>query len=594
MGITTTETPTSRKAAGAATRYRPRVMTGVVRWWAGRQVWAPRWLSRLVALLGAVGVVSALFPALRSRLQVVVELFPQFVPTIATAGTLAVGLVLIGLARGLRRRKRGAWTAAVVLSAISAVLHLVKGLDVEETVFATGVLVALLATTQCFPAAADPLTRRGLVTMLLAVPISGVLFGTIYLALRPHQLVGHPPWHSLVVEAAAGLVGVDGPVAYRSMEAADRASVLLGVLGLACLLTLLVMLLRPGRAPAPPGPQDTRRLRELVERFGAQDSLGYFALRDDRLCVFSPTGKSAVTYRVLDGVSLAAGDPIGDIEAWPGALRTWLDEAERHAWAPAVLGASERAAQVLARHGFDALELGDEAILDVADFTLQGREARSLRQAVNRIARTGTTARADRVADLSPAELDEVRRRAHEWRDGPTERGFSMALGRFGDPADGECVLVRAHDADGALCGLLHLVPWGPDGLSLDLMRRNRTSENGLVEFMVAALVAAAPALGVRRISLNFAVFRAVFARGERVGAGPMLRLWRQVLLLASRFWQIESLYRSNAKYRPIWEPRFLCFREARDLPRIGLAALEAEAFLIRPRWLGGQLRPLG
>jgi hypothetical protein len=308
MGITTTEAPTSRKAAGAATRYRPRVMTGVVRWWAGRQVWAPRWLSRLVALLGAVGVGSALFPALRSRLEVVVELFPQFVPTIATAGTLAVGLVLIGLARGLRRRKRGAWTAAVVLSAISAVLHLVKGLDVEETVFATGVLVALLATTQCFPAAADPLTRRGLVTMLLAVPISGVLFGTIYLALRPHQLVGPPPWHSLVVEAAAGLVGVDGPVAYRSTAVADRTAVLLGVLGLACLLTLLVMLLRPGRAPAPPGPQDTRRLRELVERFGAQDSLGYFALRDDRLCVFSPTGKSAVTYRVLDGVSLAAGD----------------------------------------------------------------------------------------------------------------------------------------------------------------------------------------------------------------------------------------------------------------------------------------------
>jgi lysyl-tRNA synthetase class 2 len=169
-----------------------------------------------------------------------------------------------------------------------------------------------------------------------------------------------------------------------------------------------------------------------------------------------------------------------------------------------------------------------------------------------------------------------------------------MALGRFGDPADGQCVLVRAHDADGVLSGLLHLVPWGPDGLSLDLMRRNRSTENGLVEFMVAGLVAAAPRIGVRRISLNFAVFRSVFARGERVGAGPVLRLWRQVLLLASRFWQIESLYRSNAKYRPIWEPRFLCFRQARDLPRIGLAALEAEAFLVRPRWLGGRPRALG
>jgi lysyl-tRNA synthetase class 2 len=548
----------------------------------------------MVALVGIVGMLSALSPALRARLDVIVELFPRFVPTVATAGAMAAGLVLVGLARGLRRRKRRAWIAATVLCAASAVLHLVKGLDVEEALLAAVVLIALIATVDCFPAVTDPVTRRELIATLLAVPAVGVLLGTAYLAMRPHALVGNPSWSSLVGEAAARLVGVQGPLTFRTAAAADRTSVLLGVLGLACLLTLLVVLLRPARAPAPPTARDTRQLRELVRRHGAQDSLGYFALRDDRLCALSATGKSAITYRVLDGVSLAAGDPIGDIEAWPGALRTWLDEAEQHAWAPAVLGASERAAQVLARYGFDALELGDEAILEVADFTLEGREVRSLRQAVNRIARTGATTRVDRVSDLTPAELQEVRARARQWRDGSTERGFSMALGRFGDPLDGDCVLVQARDADGVLHGLLHLVPWGPDGLSLDLMRRDRSTENGLVEFMVAGLVAAAPDFGVRRVSLNFAVFRSVFARGERVGAGPVLRLWRQVLMVASRFWQIESLYRSNAKYRPTWEPRFLCFVRAGDLPRIGLAALEAEAFLTRPRWLGGQRRALG
>jgi len=86
-------------------------------------------------------------------------------------------------------------------------------------------------------------------------------------------------------------------------------------------------------------------------------------------------------------------------------------------------------------------------------------------------------------------------------------------------------------------------------------------------------------------VSLNFAVFRSVFARGERLGAGPVLRLWRGVLLQASRFWQIESLYRANAKYQPAWQPRFLCFPSARDLPRIAVAALRAEAFLPGPGW---------
>jgi len=127
-------------------------------------------------------------------------------------------------------------------------------------------------------------------------------------------------------------------------------------------------------------------------------------------------------------------------------------------------------------------------------------------------------------------------------------------------------------------------VPWGPDGLSLDVMRRDCTSDNGLVEYMIVTVLRSAHQLGVRRLSLNFAVLRSVFARGDRLGAGPVLRFWRRILVMASRFWQIESLYRANAKYQPTWRPRYLCYPTMRDLPRIGVAALRAEAFLVAPR----------
>jgi lysyl-tRNA synthetase class 2 len=172
---------------------------------------------------------------------------------------------------------------------------------------------------------------------------------------------------------------------------------------------------------------------------------------------------------------------------------------------------------------------------------------------------------------------------AEAWRGAAVERGFSMALSRLGDPADAGCVVVTAHQ-DGVLRGLLHFVPWGADGLSLDLMRRDRTADNGLNEFLITELVAACPGLGVTRLSLNFAVFRSALERGARIGAGPVSRLNRSVLVLASRWWQIETLYRFNAKFHPAWEPRYLSFPSARDLPRIAVAALEAEAFLVRPR----------
>jgi lysyl-tRNA synthetase class 2 len=229
------------------------------------------------------------------------------------------------------------------------------------------------------------------------------------------------------------------------------------------------------------------------------------------------------------------------------------------------------------------LELGDEAIVEVADFTLEGRAMRNVRQAVNRVERAGYTSQVRRVRDLSTRDLAELRTQASAWRGAETERGFSMALGRFGDPVDGECVVATAHDK-GRLAAFLHFVPWGTEGLSLDVMRRDREADNGLNELLIAKVLLAGPELGVCRVSLNFAVFRSALARGERLGAGFVLRVWRDVLLLASRWFQIESLYRFNAKFQPLWEPRYVCYPAARDLVRIAIAALEAEAFIVWPR----------
>ncbi len=360
-------------------------------------------------------------------------------------------------------------------------------------------------------------------------------------------------------------------------------NLLLGLGGAVAIFAALWALLRSQRITAVASIDDEQRVRELLASHGDRDSLGYFATRRDKSVVFSPTGKSAITYRVVNGVSLASGDPVGDVEAWPPAIEAWLELNKVYAWTPAVMGASEEGATAYARAGLRVIELGDEAILSVAGFTLDGREMRPVRQAVNRVSRAGYHARIRRHGEISADEMTRIIGLAAAWRDTETERGFSMALGRLGDPADGRCVLVEALDKDGREAAILSFAPWGRDGLSLDLMRRDRTSDNGLMEFMVAELVAAAPALGVTRISLNFAVFRAVFEEGARIGAGPVLRTWRGLLLFFSRWFQLESLYRSNVKYRPEWLPRFLCFEDRRDLAKVALASGIAEGFVVVP-----------
>ncbi len=543
-------------------------------------------VAGLTWALGALTVASALLPAQRDRLRVLAPVIPVPASATATAAAASLGVLLLYLAGGLRRRKRRAWRIAVVVVVVVAASHMAKGLDVEEAAISLGVLGLLVAARREFYAEGDPTTRWLGVRRFAQLLVLDVTLGMLLLQAYDQRVLGHPSFGDRLRHVLLGLVGISGPLRFRSDRAEDVVIATLLGFGLLTALVTAYFVLRPAEPPGRLGPVDEGRLRELLARHGRRDSLGYFALRRDKSVVWSPTGKAAICYRVVHGVLLASGDPIGDPEAWPGAVGEMLELARRHAWVPAVVGCSELGATVYGRHGLHAYELGDEAVVSVPQFTLEGRAMRCVRQAVARVERAGYAARVRRVGELGPNELTELVAAARAWRGGGVERGFSMALSRLGDPADADCVVVTAH-RDGALRGLLHFVPWGPDGLSLDLMRRDRSAENGLNELLIVAMIAAAPDLGVTRLSLNFAAFRAALARGERIGAGPVSRLWRMVLVFASRWWQIETLYRFNAKFCPDWTPRYLSFPATRDLPRIALAGLEAEAFLVRPRTLG-------
>ncbi|MFJ8040195.1 phosphatidylglycerol lysyltransferase domain-containing protein [Kitasatospora sp. NPDC096147] len=558
--------------------------------------WRPRaagftvWYLRLLALLNLIAVLAVPF-----KKQVQTHNKDEyFTPYLMTAGLTSVVLSLL-LAVAMRRRKRAAWIFNTVLSGFfftGYMLFMVVSPDGRHfnhhpfnyfsTVLTGLFFLALLVGAREFTSKGDRSNPKSAVAAFLAGLLVGGGIGALLVGWT-NDLAGSDFGDRF--RYSVGRMVTLQPSAHMQEVIKVPGWVNTGINVMAALLLLLVVYVafRSPRGEELLTPEDEQKLRGLLEKQGARDSLGYFALRRDKAVIFSPSGKAAVTYRVVGGVSLASGDPIGDPEAWPGAIECWLAEAREHAWAPAVMGASEEAGVIYARHGLDALELGDEAIVEVDEFSLDGRAMRVVRQAYNRVKRAGYTVRVRRHEEIPEAEMAELVEKADRWRDGATERGFSMALGRLGDPDDGRCVMLECHDGDGELRALLSFVPWGPDGLSLDLMRRERDTENGLMEFMVIELLQQAKAVGLQRVSLNFAMFRSVFERGSKLGAGPVLRLWRSVLGFFSRWWQIESLYRANAKYRPIWEPRYLLFEKSGEIPRIGIASARAEGFITVP-----------
>jgi lysyl-tRNA synthetase, class II len=567
-------------AAGSATRPPDR---------RHQQPWVPVTAALLALLIGLTYIIEGfrtrvLYSHLRHPLHRLTEIAPGVLTIAPRIAEVFIGLLLLMLSHGLRRRKRRAWQGVMLLLAASVVIHAIPaGRHLVPAIPAVVLLAILWFYRKQFYAIGDPRTRWRALWVFGMLAVADVAIGFCYIAVT-HGLDEDYTLGQRLQSVIYNLVGFTGPVHFTSETRGDVFAFLMAGLGIFTLVVVGYLFLRPAKRADRLSDADANRIRGLLEKHGERDSLGYFTLRNDKSVIWSATGKSCIGYRVLSGVMLASGDPIGDPEAWPGAISAFLDEAAQHAWVPAVIGCSELGAETWCREdsGLTALELGDEAIVDIADFTLQGRSMRNVRQMVTRVCRHGYVAEVRRMGDIPRAEISSLIRQADSWRGSPTERGFSMALGRVGTPGDENCVIATATE-NGVLRAILHFVPWGADGLSLDLMRRDRAAQPGLNDFLIVETIKSAENLGIKRVSLNFAVFRAALERGERIGAGPVLRAWRRILLFMSRWFQIESLYKFNAKFCPEWVPRFFVFTGTRDIPRISLAALEAEAFLVWP-----------
>jgi len=513
--------------------------------------------------------------------------------------SFAWAFVLVLLAAALAARKRIAWLILVGYLLAAVGLNVGELLSGDESwvqeigefiglAFHVAAIAFLLLARKEFWAR----VRRGALLkaagVLVAAMAIGTLTGWALLELfpgtlpRPERL-----WYAL--NRVSAFSGADA----NSFTGHPHVFVnaLLGLFGALALMAAAIVLFQSQRADNALTGEDESAIRGLLELYGKNDSLGYFATRRDKAAVFAPNGRAAIAYRVEVGVCLAGGDPVGDQKSWPQAIEAWLGLCQSYGWAPGVMGASSTAAQAFRAAGLSALQLGDEAILHPDGFRLSGPDMRAVRQAVTRARRAGTTVRIRRHRDIDAAEMAQLVIRADAWRDTDDERGFSMALGRIGDPADGDCLLVEAlHNAgqgdDGRreqVVAMLSLVPWGTNGVSLDLMRRSPQSPNGSIELMVSELCLQSEDIGVTRISLNFAMFRSAFEQGAQLGAGPVARLWRWLLVFFSRWWQLETLYRSNMKYQPEWVPRFACYEDARLVPRVGVASVIAEGFLVLP-----------
>ncbi|MEO7427969.1 MAG: phosphatidylglycerol lysyltransferase domain-containing protein, partial [Acidimicrobiales bacterium] len=503
------------------------------------------------ALLAAVvGLYSAVTAPSRGRLKLLLDVVPVELVQAASATLVFASIALVLLARGLRRGHRLAWFATLAVLAVAAVLHLLKGGDVEEALFSAAIGAWLAAHSDAFQVRPDTASLRraarlSLAGAAVAVGVSEVLV----IALGTHR-----PAHATIralVERLAGNSTIPLPGDTPFVTPA------LAAVGVGLAFAVLLVLFGPRRPPPPSRGQhlaDRTRARRVVEQYGG-DTLGYFALRDDKEWFF--TGASVVAYGVRNGVCLVSPDPIGPVDEWADTWSEFAAFADQHGWPVAVVGAGPGWLPVYEAAGMQSIYMGDEAIVDCQAFTLDGGSMKGLRGSYNRIKKAGYTTVFLPPDQVGPEMEQSLRDMMADTRQGATERGFSMTLSRVFDPDDTDLLLSIALDPDGRPTAFCQWVPAADiAGWSLDLTRRSAAQQpNGVSDFLIVEMILHLKANHQVGLGLNFAVMREIVA-GERGGGFSSLE--RRILHKFSETMQIESLWRYNLKFRPYWRPRYV------------------------------------
>jgi lysyl-tRNA synthetase, class II len=527
------------------------------------------------AAVGLVDLMSAVTPNVSWRGRELVHLEPVTVMRNAHALAVPASVALILTAYYLYRRRARALHLAITLLLALSVFDVLKGLDYDEAILTLGCAALLWFSRSSFSASHEPGTFR---SALAQVPLLGLAAFAASLTVVAFAAPSSEPVGAIVRETADLLLWQPGPFGFHDELA--RTGLAVELISILAVLTAAYVLFRPLAAPRDLPDAELRRMAAQLVREHGTDTLSFFKLRGDKHYLFDPSGRAFVGYRAENGVLMISGDPVGEPEAVEGLMRSIVEFSEERSLRIAALGVSSAGRELFQAAGLRGIYIGDEAIVDTAAFSVEGRGIRKVRQSVTRLEKGGYEARVAPLGELGEDVLAELESVGNDWRRGAPERGFSMAMDSLRNPQCEKTLVVYAADSSGRVGGFLQFVPtYGRDAVSLSLMRRRHDTPNGLTEFMIVKAIEALRDRGVAEVSLNFAAFARLF----RAPDGVLERTAARVIGFGDTWFQLERLYRFNAKFFPRWEPRYFMYERRLGLPRAGIAALSLEGQLPKP-----------
>ncbi len=529
------------------------------------------WTVLLVTLLtlgsGLLDLYSVTGRALPERVQALRRIFPLEFLHLSRTATLLIGFALVISSLNIYRRKRVAWWAVMLLASASVLFHLTKGVDYEEAGF-SALLVAVVAATRRnftvrsrlsgWPAA----LRHSLLALVLAAAYGVAGFWL----LEPREFGINFDWKDSLVRTMRFLTFAGDPSLTPHTRYAAWFLDSLYWCGAAACLYAGFALFRPVLYRFGTHPHEVELAKAILAKHGRcpQD---FFKARPDKSFFFD--AGSFLAYRVGASFAVVLGDPVGPEQELETVIQKFAALCRDNDWGLGFYQVLPGFLEIYQRQGFKKLKVGDEAIVDLSQFTLEGKAGRQFRSKVNILEKAGVRT-SYYEPPIPPGVLSQLKEVSDEWLQFPGRRERQFTLGLFDEDYVSSTPVLTAEDGTGRVLAFLNMVSSYRKGeATVDLMRRRTEAPNGLMDFLFVKLFLRMKEEGFERFNLGLAPM-AGFQEQEE--ASPEERAIHAFFQHLNFLFSFKGLLAYKAKFASSWEPRYVIYKRALELPRLAIA----------------------
>jgi len=516
----------------------------------------------LIFALGIINIISVLTPAIEERVSALKDFLLLDTINFSNTFVLVIGLFLLVTAAFLLKGIRSSWWLALFLSFLSIFGHIAKGIDWEESLVAVLVVVALISTRKEYYVKTNPRFRTvGLQTAMMSVA-AVLIYGTIgfYFLDQKHFQINFGIFDSIKYTLQNYfLIGSNALVPADAFARDFIVSIKLS--GFGSIAFVIYAFVRPYVFKTAPGEDEIRTARELTRDFG-HSSLDYFKTYSDKLIFTLPSLKVFLAYRVSGNFAIVLEDPVAageeEMKACIGQFTGFCYDnglKELYYRVPAT------SLPVYRELSKKSLFLGQEGVVDLATFSLEGGERKSLRNAIRKVTDTGLKTNIYNPP-LTDGLLQKLRAVSDEWlrETGHTEIVFSQ--GMFVEKEVKNQTVITIENKEEKIIAFLNIIPdFAKDEGTYDLLRKTLDAPNGTVDFMIVEMFNYFRSIGIQYVNLGFAAMGGLddphtFSEQSMKFAYEKIR----------SFSHFKGLREYKEKFSPVWYDKYLIYNQDYDL----------------------------